>query len=226
MEKLEYCYHCHTYRCGHALGTDEDYVKAAIKAGIKRLGFSDHVMLPGVIQKTVRGDYSQLDEYISSIKSLKEKYKDLIDIIVGFEAEYLPEFEDYYRNLLETKKVDFLIQGQHFQRIDGKFYGFFNPEEYVSLVERGIDTGLFSYLAHPDLFIEAFRGWNESLIPYVRRILKKCEETNTPIEINVWGHRNHRMYPCEEFFKLASEYNVKVVIGVDAHVPDIFLEKE
>ena len=37
-----YNYHCHTKRCGHASGTDEEYVEAAIKAGYKVLGFSDH----------------------------------------------------------------------------------------------------------------------------------------------------------------------------------------
>ena len=31
-------YHTHTTRCFHAIGKDEEYVKAAIKAGIKELG--------------------------------------------------------------------------------------------------------------------------------------------------------------------------------------------
>ena len=38
-------YHTHTTRCYHASGKDEEYVKAAIKAGIKELGFSDHIHL-------------------------------------------------------------------------------------------------------------------------------------------------------------------------------------
>ena len=35
-------YHTHTKRCNHALGEDREYVEAAIKAGLKVLGFSDH----------------------------------------------------------------------------------------------------------------------------------------------------------------------------------------
>ena len=35
-------YHTHTYRCGHATGTDREYVENAIKVGLKTLGFSDH----------------------------------------------------------------------------------------------------------------------------------------------------------------------------------------
>lgn len=38
-------YHTHTTRCYHASGKDEEYVKAAIKAGIKELGFSDQYTL-------------------------------------------------------------------------------------------------------------------------------------------------------------------------------------
>ena len=35
-------YHTHTIRCNHASGTDREYVEAAIAAGFKTLGFSDH----------------------------------------------------------------------------------------------------------------------------------------------------------------------------------------
>ncbi|MFV0479993.1 MAG: PHP domain-containing protein [Anaerorhabdus sp.] len=36
-------FHTHTYRCKHAIGRDEEYVIEAIKAGVKVLGFSDHM---------------------------------------------------------------------------------------------------------------------------------------------------------------------------------------
>ena len=36
-------FHTHTTRCGHASGTDEDYVRAALAQGFGVLGFSDHV---------------------------------------------------------------------------------------------------------------------------------------------------------------------------------------
>ena len=65
MEKLKYCYHTHTSRCGHANGEDEEYVVNAIKAGIKRLGFSDHVILPkGYEQPGIRGSYYLLEDYL------------------------------------------------------------------------------------------------------------------------------------------------------------------
>ena len=68
-------YHTHTTRCYHASGKDEEYVKAAIKAGIKELGFSDHTPwhYDSSFKATMRMPESQLDDYIESIRYLKEK---------------------------------------------------------------------------------------------------------------------------------------------------------
>ena len=55
-------YHTHTSRCGHAIGLDEEYVQCAIEAGIKELGFSDHIPFKFVSQPGVRMDYDKLDE--------------------------------------------------------------------------------------------------------------------------------------------------------------------
>ena len=76
IDELDYTYHSHTARCGHAYGKDEDYVEAAIKRGLKVLGFSDHVFLPGLSQYRMRGDYEEMDDYVSSVRSLEKKYKD------------------------------------------------------------------------------------------------------------------------------------------------------
>lgn len=35
-------YHTHTTRCMHAIGSEEEYILAAISAGYTELGFSDH----------------------------------------------------------------------------------------------------------------------------------------------------------------------------------------
>ena len=88
-----YNYHTHTKRYGHASGKDEDYVLAAIKEGYDGLGFSDHVMLPNIISDSVRGRYEQKNEYLNSIKSLKDKYQNQIEIYVGFECEWDKKFE-------------------------------------------------------------------------------------------------------------------------------------
>ena len=73
-------YHNHTSRCGHAVGTDEEYVKAAIAAGYQKMGFSDHAPYPGQYHPEERMDVSVLPEYIRSIKDLQARYRDQIDM--------------------------------------------------------------------------------------------------------------------------------------------------
>ena len=237
MEKLVYCYHTHTKRCGHAIGEDEEYVKAAIKFGIKRLGFSDHVILPrGYEQKWTRGSFDELDGYINSIKSLKEKYKDQIDIKIGFEAEYSEAFLGYYRDLLKNK-IDYLILGQHCYEEDGRLLWYFDKDAPIEAVQKHVDhvisglkTGLFKYVAHPDVFMISQGGWNQDLERESRRILKTCEELNIPVELNMCGMRRptynevNYSYPNINFYKLVKEYKVKVVLGPDVHNPEHFFD--
>ena len=106
-------YHTHTIRCGHASGEDEEYILEAIALGLNELGFSDHIMLPDHQQIGIRGDYTLLDDYIDSLTKLREKYKDRIKIYIGFEAEAMKEYFHYYRSLLDSKRIDYLILGNH-----------------------------------------------------------------------------------------------------------------
>ena len=235
MGKLKYCYHTHTARCGHATGEDEEYVKKAIELGIERLGFSDHIFLPDEIgQPGVRCSINELDNYIASINHLRGKYEDFVDISIGFEAEYNPQLLDLYRWLLK-EKVQYLIMGQHCYLCDNKFlwYGvrdgdISNVQLYVDHVLKGLETGLFKYLAHPDLFLLSYGEWNEELERESRRLLEGCEKLNIPLEVNVCGMRRRHYnevnysYPNINFFKLASQYNLKFVIGIDAHDPSHF----
>ena len=239
MTNLIYNYHTHTKRCGHAFGEDEVYVLAAINYGIKRLGFSDHIILPqGFSQPTIRGNPNELEDYLKSINHLKEKYKDQIEIYIGFEAEYFPTMLDYYKNLLNGK-IDFLIMGQHCCMKDNKFQWYFTKDStskdihaYVDDVLEGLRTGLFKYLAHPDLFMHGFDDWDETMEYESRRLLKGCEELNIPIEINICGMRRkyydgyHHSYPNHHFYDLIKDYNLKVVMGIDAHDPSHFNQRE
>ena len=238
VEKLDYCYHTHTSRCGHAFGDDEEYVISAIKLGIKRLGFSDHVFLPGIDQPGMRGDITLLDDYLCSINYLKDKYKDKIEILVGFEAEYSEHFLDYYKKLLDSKKIDYLILGQHqyYEDNDMKryFYKGYDKEcayHYAEDVIKGIESGLFKYLCHPDLFINFYGIWDEAMIDCARKILSACEKHHVPIELNIGGMRPEyyyslNCYPSDTFFLIAKDYDVDIVIGIDAHDPKDFNLKD
>ena len=110
-------YHTHTYRCRHAVGTDRDYVEAAIKAGIKTLGFSDHAPQVFPADSGYRSDCriqpEELAEYVASISALKEEYRDRIQILIGLEMEYLPDLFEDFKRLIHGSWSNFCTTSSH-----------------------------------------------------------------------------------------------------------------
>ena len=154
-KRIDYAFHIHTVRCGHAsLDTEEDYIKYAIKNGMRMITFTDHIPFPGD-PFTGRMKMSELNGYIYVIDQLKEKYKKQIEVYSGFEAEYIPEYLSYYREV--RKKVDIMILGQHHAKMENGCYTFERNVDKSKIhdvilraVVEGMRTGLFSVLAHPD----------------------------------------------------------------------------
>ena len=227
--------HSHTKRCGHASGEDEEYVIMAMETGFQELGFSDHIMLPGISQPGIRGDYSLLDEYLSSVASLKKKYAGRIQIEVGFEAEWYGDtFRPYYEKLLRSKKVRYLILGQHCFLEDGMlhWYGSLPKEEglrrYRDAVIEGIESGLFTYVCHPDTYIGWYGCFDDAAKQAAVDICLASKRNNVPLEINCGPARSrlptlllpeNTTYPHAGFWEVASEIGVPCILGVDAHSP-------
>ena len=229
-------YHTHTSRCGHALGTDEEYVLEALGFGLTELGFSDHIFLPDRTQIGIRGDYSLLDDYIESIENLREKYKDRIKIDLGFEAEAMPEYFSYYRRLLDEGHIQYLILGNHCE-VDknGDLHFFFSNAtkagdivRYGKSLVKGIKTGLFKIVAHPDYFMGSYAKWNRTCIHWSKKICKAAKKYDVILEFNfgsvrrgkkLIGNEYRFAYPYHKFWEIAKKYKCKTMIGIDAHAP-------
>lgn len=232
---LKHNYHTHTARCHHASGTDEEYVLSAIKHGMKELGFSDHIPWSTHPGDKYRMDVSEVQDYFNSINELKEKYKDQIKIYVGFESEFILAEQDYYKYLFENKLIDYMILGAHcHDYIDLDHSVESNPNkdniiEYAHHCAKQMSTGMFKYLAHPDVFMRRYGDFDEICEEVAHIICKASKENNFPIEVNGGGiskgikeinGKERYLYPVEEFWKIASEYQCPVVIGADAHHPE------
>lgn len=229
-------YHTHTYRCKHASGSDEEYVLAAIKAGYKTLGFADHAPYKDYPSETSHMDIEQLDDYINSITNLKHKYKDQIDIKMGLETEYYKFNHD--ERVLMRNKMDYLILGQHFLDPEVSVSFFKNNDDsqilqYANLVCEALDTGLFMYLAHPDVFMSKQENFTEACLKAADMIASKCVQLNIPVELNIHAIRKGKhpisseeqyFYPNRSFWKQLAKYPVKVLIGIDAHKPEDLLD--
>lgn len=225
-------YHTHTWRCKHAKGTEREYIERAIEAGMEVLGFSDHVPWPFKdYVSPIRMDMNQLPEYFETLLALREEYKGKIEIKIGFEAEYLPDYWEELQKELKKYPVDYLIMGQHYLGTEhpsnlmsrmadnGKLL-----EGYVDTVLEGLGTDAFAYLAHPDL--PKFTGDRSVYKEQMERLCLGCKKLGIPLEINMSGVYENVHYPSEEFWKMAAKAGTEAVIGYDAHTAHMLQQEE
>ena len=217
-------YHTHTYLCHHAYDEPRQYVEQAIKNGLEVLGFSDHVPYPfrnGYVSD-YHIDVSDSDRYVDIVNSLKKEYAKDIKILLGYEVEYYPkDFEDMLK-FISKYDYDYMILGQHFtfNEYDGHYVAFNSRDkkiltQYVDQVCDGIDTGLFSLVAHPDIVdVTCDKDFK---IQEFTRLCKHAKKNNIPLEINLLGLSAHRNYPTDLFWEIAAKVGNDVIISCDAH---------
>lgn len=225
-------YHTHTPLCHHAVGEMREYVEAAIKGGIKKLGFSDHA--PQFYDKGfvsfMRMLPSEAEWYIKEARALADEYKNDIEILVGFEAEYFPPIFERLRSFCRDLGVDYLIMGQHSLTVEPLDIWSSAPWEdksvlthYVDEVLEGLSTGSFSYLCHPDLFYYTGDD-DEFYLSENRRLCEGAKKLGIPLEVNILGLLSGRRYPSDRFFGIAKSVGNDMILGVDAHEPSALYE--
>ena len=230
-------YHTHTSRCGHAKGTEDEYIKAALEAGIKTLGFSDHTpyVFPGNhVSAGYRGVQArmlleELPEYANTIRQKKTQYQAVLDIRLGLEAEYYPAYFDDLLLRLRDNGIEYLILGQHWSNNEIGQPHNFEPTEskqqlqmYCNEVIDAMHTGLFTYIAHPDMI--CFTGDDRFYDNQMRRLCREAVACGIPLEINLLGLGQNRSYPSERFWRIAAEEGNQAVLGRDAHNPEALLD--
>ena len=217
-------YHTHTFRCGHAGGTDREYVEAAIAGGLRILGFADHTPFPGE-DEGCGMEPGELAGYVESILRLKEEYEDHIALFVGLEVENCPTQFHTLLKMLKGYPLDYLILGQHAVFGIPGYRGSVNRtkeayifEAYCEQAAEGMQSGVFSCWAHPDII--HFAGDDALYEKKMRQLCRIANEQRLPLEINFKGISQRRNYPDDRFWRIAGEENCRVVFGCDAHHPD------
>lgn len=225
-------YHTHTIRCHHAVGSDEEYVLEAIKNGYSVLGFSDHACweYDSKFESQIRMNVNEFQEYKKCVLALKEKYKSQITILLGLEAEYYPKYTDWLLTFCVDEQIDYLILGNHFYLSDeyGIYFGHTDRRyiaKYFETCIEGLKTGMYAYLAHPELiFRNTYLEWSPEIEEGFRQICYVCKQLDIPLEYNVLGWQANQkedriMYPHPKFWEIAGRYGCKAIIGMDAHCP-------
>lgn len=232
-QNIKVNFHTHTTRCQHARGEDREYVEAAIQAGFKVLGFSDHApyFFGENIKSRMRMTIEEMPDYVDSIEKLKKEYSNDIEIKLGLETEYLPDYFDALMEDLKPYPIEYMILGQHFFKTEltnEHVRDCWKDEEhlkmYVDVVAAGINTGKFLYVAHPDII--GFVGDEQIYRKQMLRLLNIMKDKHMPVEINLNGYKEKCNYPDKRFIALAAENGNDFIIGVDAHNPQLLLDEK
>lgn len=223
---MDYNYHTHTYHCHHASGTPEEYILRAIDGGVRYMGFSEHIplVLSDGRQSRYRMYIDDLTLYAEEISALRKKYSGKIDIRLGFECEYYPEYFDKMLECARSVGADYMILGQHFNAPEDSPVSSYvvNPsdshrrlEGFCSSVISGIKSGFFTYACHPDCI--CFTGDDAVYEENMRKVCEAARECRIPLEINFLGIRKNKNYPNEKFWRIVGEVGAPVTFGFDAH---------
>lgn len=224
-------YHTHTWRCNHAQGEDAQYPEAAVQAGLKIMGFSDHspYLFPDGYYSNFRMRPEELDGYVRSVLSLRKTYAGRLEIPLGLELEYYPKYFPETLSLLRDFPVDYVLLGQHFigNEWGDPYCALLTGEsrvlrQYVDQCIEAMNTGIFTYLAHPDLI--HFQGGDRLYRQEMGRLCREAKSCGIPLELNLLGLRSGRHYPTPAFWEIAAEEGCDAILGRDAHDPQMLLD--
>ncbi len=220
-------YHTHTWRCNHAFGTEKSYVESAVASGMKILGFSDHSpqYFPGDYYSRFRMTPDRLDGYIQTVLDLRDTYRDRVEIHLGLEVEYYPYSLPKLLSVLQETPMEYAILGQHYlgNEVNDHYAGTPNTDEhllsrYCRQSAEAMNTGLFTYFAHPDLM--NYEGDDKTYRTHMGWLCREANACGMPLEMNLLGLREGRHYPNRRFWEIAAEEGCSVIMGCDAHRPE------
>lgn len=227
-------YHFHTIFSGDSETPVREQLNQAISLGMKSLCVTDHhdYDVDSPIDFTL-----DLDRYFETMIRLKEEYKNKLELRIGIELGLQTHLEEYFKNLLSTYPLDFVIGSTHFiNRKDAVYPEFFQgrteEEAYLHYFQVTLDNvknlSTFDVAGHLDYIVRYgpnkadFYNY-DTYQDLFDEILKTIIEKGRGIECNTAGYRKgiNQPNPGPEIIKRYRELGGEIItIGSDAHIPE------
>lgn len=235
-------YHTHCTFCD-GKGEPEDYVKKAVSLDFHSLGFSSHSPTPISRNWEIREEH--LNKYVETIKSLKEKYKNEIQIYCGLEIDYIPGIITPDSPMFDKLNLDYKIGSVHFVKnkntggylpVDGSkeqykeiIEDFFKGDveaftsEYYGLIRDMVSKHKFDILGHFDLIRKNNKDgiyFTEKEDWYKKQVFKTLEAVKNSgviLEVNTGGiGRKYLDTPYPSFWVLKKCRELNIPITLDS----------
>jgi histidinol-phosphatase (PHP family) len=232
--------HVHTRLCHHAKGEMEEYVQAAVAAGLKKIIFLEHYETGIDYFESTWLTEADFVYYHGEGRRLAEKYQGIIAVGAGVEVganpEHLPE------------AVNFLGKF-NWERIGLSYHYLQTDEGYVNMVSRrpasialmekiGVDNVAAAYfdglekalavipadvVCHLDAVMRHCPSFSFSENHFARtmEILTLMREKDVALEVNTSGFSlRGEPFPSLRLLREAQQMGVRLVAGSDAHRPE------
>jgi len=232
-------FHTHTYLCKHAEGTPLDYARQAAKDGCSALGFSDHCPYP----------HDNMWLYCRMAAAEIPLYKQLVDeakkeaafpVYFGFECEWAPHHVNWFKDeLIGAYGADYLVFGSHWFPLNGDLIYIASVTEkrllhkYIDFTIEGMKSGLYAFLAHPDLFLSNQTAIDADCLACADALIDTANDAGMPLEINGYGlikpqirrsYGEDYQYPVSAFWERAAKKNARIICSSDAHQIEYVLQ--
>lgn len=244
MEKINL--HTHSIFCD-GNNSPREMVLSAIEKNFTVLGFSGHSMYP--FSSDWHIPVNNIAAYVQEIRQLQEEFKNEIQILCGFEADYIPSITFPTKENYKTFSPDYLIGSVHYlvtsegqfavddktENVAAGFKTFYNNNskafvcDYFETQRQMLKKGDFEILGHPDLIrkrngILKMFDENESWYKEQVELTAKAAATaGVIVEINtgaIFRGAMDDVYPSAYFLEKLFNEKVPICINSDAHSVD------
>ena len=174
----------------------------------------------------------QLDEYVAKVRLAQESFPQLT-IRLALEVDYLPDHEDWIRQLAARQPWDYFIGSVHYV---SDSWDIDNPAKlsewkkrdafevwkiYFDRLTLAAESKLFDIIGHADLPKKFGIRPQQDCTPLYEKFLAATARSGCAIELNTAGLRKdcREIYPSRDLLQLAFAQNIPITFGADAHAP-------
>ena len=215
------------------------FAARALEQGIERVCVTDHMPL-SVSNAGDRIPKGQVQAYCAAVRALAKRYEGRLDIRLGIEIDYHPDFTEEIEAVLREGDFDFVLGSTHLHA--GQCDIFHQASTWNEYAEAALQntllaarSGYFDAIPHLDMYRwiftlpERFPLQRDDYAPekheaLIKSILSIIGQEGLYLEINphlalAQGDVAYT-YPQEQIVNWALEENVRFSYGSDAHHPE------
>ncbi len=238
--------HTHSQFCDGA-GAIEDYIRAALDAGLPAFGASSHMPVPWAADYAMPLD--ALPAYVQEVRRLQDSYRGQIEVYLGLELDYRPGIASFAAEHVAPAAPDYLIGSVHYiGELDGEPWSFEHSaeafaagyerlynrnarrlaEDYYALVREAARVPGVSIVGHIDRikmynddnrFFDDGADWYRDIVDAT---LEDLASVGTIVELNTAGWRRdcRSPFPGPWIVRRCAERGIPMTLSADAHTPE------